>query len=324
MKKIIVVLLSVLLLCSCGTSTSSSTAVSSSNKDNETILVGIVQLLPHEALDAATQGFKDALTAEFGDKVVFEEGNAAGESANCATIVDGFVNDGVDLILANATASLQAAASATNTIPVLGTSITDYMSALGLDSFDGVVGGNVSGTSDLAPLDLQADMIVDLLNPGTVGILYCSNEPNSVYQTTEVQKLLEEKGIEVKLFSFADSNDIASVTQQAVSESDCLYIPTDNTAAAYAETIYSVAGNTPIIAGEEGLCKKCGIATLSISYYDLGVATGEMAVKILKGEEDISSMAVQYAKETTYKYNPVICEALGITVPDNYVAIDME
>ena len=291
----------------------------------ETYTVGICQLVQHEALDAATKGFCDALTDALGDKVTFIEQNASNDIPTCATICSGLVADDVDLILANATPALQAAATATDTIPVLGTAVTEYGVALDIENFDGTVGGNISGTSDLAPLDQQAAMLLELLPEAKpVGILYCSAESNSVYQAQVVQSCLEEAGVEVKIYTFADSNDVSTVTATACDECDALYIPTDNTAASCAEAINNVAepAGVPIVAGEEGLCKGCGVATLSISYYDLGYTTGQMAVKILTGESDISEMPIEYCPNPVKKYNPTLCESLGITVPEDYVAIE--
>ena len=286
--------------------------------------VGICQLVQHVALDAATQGFKDALTEALGDKVQFVEQNAANDIPTCATIVNGFVSDGVDLILANATPALQAAVAATDSIPILGTAVTEYGVALDIKDFNGTVGGNVSGTSDLAPLDQQAAMILELFpDAKKVGILYCSAEPNSVYQSDVVKAELEKSGVTVSVYTFADSNDVAAVTATACDENDVLYIPTDNTAASCTEAINNVAepAGVPIIAGEEGICAGCGVATLSINYYDLGVTTGKMAAKILTGEANISEMPIEYFPDPVKKYNPAICEALGITVPEDYVAI---
>ena len=295
----------------------------------EAYLVGICQLAPHDALDAATRGFKAALVEAFGeDGVKFDEQNAGGEYNNCATIVDGFVSENVDLMLANATYSLQAAQSATADIPILGTAITNYGIALGLDSTeDKVLGGNISGTSDLAPLDQQAAMIYELFpDAETVGLIYCSAEANSQYQVDTVKAELEKLGYTCELYPFADSNDAAAVTQTACDASDVIYVPTDNTVASNTGIVDNICqpAGVPVVAGEEGITKGCGVATLSISYYDLGVTTGKMAAQILTGEADISSMPIAYAENFTPKYNPVICEALGLTLPENYVAIDME
>ena len=290
----------------------------------KTFTVGICQLVQHDALDAATQGFKDALTEALGDKVTFDEQVASGDSAACNTIVNSFVSKKVDLILANATPALQAAYNATAAIPILGTAITEYGVALGLSDFNGVVGGNVSGTSDLAPLTEQADMILELFpDAKKVGLLYCSAEPNSEYQVKVVEEYLAEKGVECTRFSFADSNDISAVTTKAASDSDVIYIPTDNTAASCTETIGNIvlAAKVPVVVGEQGICKGCGVATLSISYYDLGRKTGEMAVKILTGEADVSEMPIEYAPATKM-FNAAICEELGVTVPEGYEALN--
>ena len=328
-KKLIAMLLSAamcLSLAACGqkADTPDTTDPAEPSGDAATYTVGICQLVQHEALDAATQGFIDALNEALPGQVKFEEKNASGDSNSCATIVNGFVSEGVDLIMANATAALQAAASATSDIPVLGTSITAYGVALDIDDFSGTVGGNVSGTSDLADLSKQADMITEWF-PETqkVGLLFCSGEPNSRYQIEEVAKNLSAKGIETKEFAFTDSNDVASVTQSAADYADVVYLPTDNTAASNTEAIANilVPAGVPAICGEEGICSGCGVATLSISYYDLGVTTGKMAAKILTGEADISTMPIEYT-DATPKYNPTICEELGIQPLDGYEAIE--
>lgn len=287
--------------------------------------VGICQLVQHEALDAATLGFRDALTDALGDKVVFDEQNASGDISTCATICNGFAASNVDLILANATPALQAASAATDSIPILGTAVTEYGVALDIDNFNGTVGGNISGTSDLAPLDQQAQMIVDLFPEAkTVAILYCSAEANSVYQAEVVKAELEAKGLTVNICTFSDSNDVTTVTQSACYDADVLYVPTDNTAASCAEAIANVAepAGIPIIAGEEGLCKICGVATLTINYYDLGRTTGEMAAKILTGEADISSMPIGYFPDPLRKYNPDLAELYNVQISDDYVAIE--
>ena len=291
----------------------------------EPFRVGICQLVTHDALDAATQGFMDALTEELGaDNVTFDVQNAAGDSNTCSTIANSFVAENVDLILANATPALQAASAATADIPILGTSVTEYGVALGIDDFTGTVGGNVSGTSDLAPLDQQAAMILELFpDVKTVGLLYCSAEANSQYQVDEVQKYLEAKGVTATQYAFSDSNDLSSVCQKAADENDALYVPTDNTVAANTGIVDGICrpAKKPVFAGEEGICSGCGVATLSISYYDLGYTTGEMAVKILNGESDISTMPIEYT-DVTKKYNKAICDDLGLTVPEGYEEIE--
>lgn len=296
--------------------------------ENHVYTVGICQLVTHDALDAATNGFMDALKEELGEEnVKFDYQNAANDTAVCTTIVNNFVSKNVDLIMANATPALQAAAGATTTIPVLGTSVTEYGVALNIDDFNGTVGGNISGTSDLAPLSEQAQMIIDLFPDATnVGIIYCSGEANSAYQVKVVEEYLTKAGIKCTAYSFSDSNDVAVVTEKAASENNVIYIPTDNTAASCTEIINNIClpKKVPIVAGEEGICKGCGVYALTISYEEIGRATGKMAAKILKGEADIAAMPVEYDNNPVKKYNPVICEALGITPPEDFVAVTLD
>lgn len=317
MKKFIAILCALMLIVSLA-------ACGESAPKEKTYTVGICQLVQHPALDAATEGFKAALTEKLGDKVTFVEQNASGDSATCAVICGQFVSDEVDLIMANATPALQAAMSATADIPILGTSVTDYGTALGISDWTGVTGSNISGTSDLAPLDGQAEIIGEMFpDAKTVGILFCSGEANSRFQADTIKPMIEALGKTVKEFTFVDSNDVASVTANACVECDVLYIPTDNTAASCAESINNIALNAqiPIVAGEENLCAGCGVATLSISYFDIGFATGEMAFDILVNGADVSTMAIQTAPKFTKEFNADICAALGITAPADYVAI---
>ncbi len=309
-------------LAACG---SSSNSGKTEGKD-KTYKVGICQLVQHDALDAATKGFQDALTEKLGDNVKFDLQNAAGDSATCATITNQFVNDNVDLIMANATPALQAAMAATADIPIVATSVTDFGTALDIKDWTGKSGINVTGTADLAPLDKQAAMIKELVpDAKTVGILYCSAEANSKYQADTVTKELEKLGFEVKDYTVADTNEIASVTTKACGEVDCIYIPTDNTIASATAAVNEIAApaNIPIIAGEEGICKGCGVATLSISYYSLGQKAGEMAYDILVNGKDPADMDIEFATDLTKKYVEDRAAALNITVPDDYEAIDM-
>lgn len=290
--------------------------------------VGICQLSTHDALDAATRGFIDELKKEFGDDIAFIEQNAQGQADTCTSIINSFVTKKVDLILANATGALQAAASGTNTIPILGTSITEYGTALGIENFSGTVGGNISGTSDLAPLDQQAQMLQDLFpDAKTVALLYCSSEANSEYQVKVIREELEKRGYTCEEFAFTDSNDVTTVSAAAAAK-DVIYVPTDNTAASCTGAILGSIGDTPLIAGEKGICIGCGVATLSIDYYDIGVATGKMAAKILKGEADISELPIAYAETFTKMYNPDRCKALKIDTAAleaaGFVAIETE
>ena len=293
-----------LSLAACGgdtqsTDTDADTSGDESASGSQTYTVGIIQQVQHEALDAATQGFQDALTELLGDSVTIDPQNASGDTANCTTIANNFVSQGVDLI-------------------------TEYGVALGIDGFTGTTGYNVSGTSDLAPLDQQAEMLHTWFpDAQTVGLLYCSAEPNSQYQVDTVQGYLEDLGYTCTQYSFSDSNDLSAVASSACTASDVLYVPTDNTAANNAELIGNISldTGTPIIAGEEGICKGCGVATLTISYYDIGYKTGEMAYDILVNGADPATMPIEYAPQFTPKYNPTMCEALGLTPPDGYEAI---
>lgn len=331
MKKLLSVVLgmglAVSMLAGCGNAQKETQAPeTTADASGETYNIGICQLVQHPALDAATQGFKEALIKLLGeDKVSFDEQNASGDSATCATIINQFVSAETDLILANATASLQAAAAGTDSIPILGTSITDYATALEIEDWSGVTGKNISGTSDLAPLEEQAAMLNELFpDAKQVGLLYCSAEANSAYQANTIQEALEGMGYICKQYTFADSNDIASVTTTAASECEVLYVPTDNTAASNTEVINNIClpAGIPVIAGEEGICSGCGVATLSISYYDIGYKAGEMAYDILVNGADVSKMPIEFAPTVTKEYDADRCEELNITVPDDYVAIE--
>ena len=321
MKKLLTILLATICLfalCACN-SGSNLGSNQGSNPTGSNLKVGVVQTTQHPALDAATQGFVDALKENGITDVDVQ--NASGESANCSTIVGNFVADGVDLIMANATPALQAASAATDIIPVLGTSITVYDVVLG-----GSVPKNVSGTTDLAPLDEQASMIKELFpDAKKVGILFCSAEANSQYQVDKISEFLKEDGIETVNYVFNDSNDITAVTEKAVSDKvDVIYVPTDNTAAANTQAIANVVlpAGIPVFAGEEGVCTGCGVATLTISYYDIGFKTGEMAADILLNGADISPMEIESAPQFVKKFNKTNAEKLGITIPDDYVAIE--
>ena len=343
MKKILALVMAMTMgmgLVACGSSTSADTAAADTTTEttestdaaadttaadgDASYLIGICQLVQHPALDAATQGFKDALTEEFGDAVQFDEQNAQGDSNTCSTIINSFVSEGTDLILANATAALQAAQAGTSDIPVLGTSVTEYGVALGIDDFNGTVGNNISGTSDLAPLDEQAAMLHELFpDAKNVGLLYCSAEPNSQYQVDTVKAALEELGYSCEYYAFSDSNDLSTIATKAASESDVLYVPTDNTMASNVQIINNIAEpkKIPIIAGEKGICNGCGIATLSIDYYSIGKKAGEMAYDILVNGKNPADMDIAFDSAPVKKYIKDRCDKFGITVPSDYTAI---
>lgn len=301
-------------------------AGAASGDADKTYTIGIVQFLQHPALDAATKGFQDKLTALLGeDKVKFDYQNASNDANTVPPIISGFISSNVDLILANATPPLSAAAAATDSIPVLGTSVTDYGTALDISDWTGTTGRNISGTSDLAPLEEQAAMLKELFpDAKNVGLLYSSGEPNSQYQINIIKPILEGMGYACTAYSFADSNDLASVCTSALNTSDVIYVPTDNTVAGNTEIIrnITVPAGVPVIAGEQGICSGTGVATLSIDYYELGQTTGQMAYDILAGGKDISTMAVQFAPTVKKMYNADICAELGITPPADYIAIE--
>ncbi|MBR3228493.1 MAG: ABC transporter substrate-binding protein [Erysipelotrichaceae bacterium] len=313
MKKLLLALLCLFMLVGCSGETADVP------EEEKVFNVGILQLLQHDALDSATQGFKDALTDLLGDRVVFDEQNASGDAANCATIANQFVANGVDLIFANATPALQASKTATGDIPIVGTSVTSFKVALDMNEWNGLTGINVTGTSDLAPLDQQAAQVLEIVpDAKTVAIFFCSAEPNSVFQADEIEKHFAAMGIETQRFTFADSNDIAQVAINASDWADVVYIPTDNTAASYATADQF---SKPCVVGEAGMCKKVGCVTISIAYYDIGYRAGEMAYEILVNGADPATMKVEEVTKTTKMFNPEVCEKFGIEVTDEYVSV---
>ncbi len=297
------------------------------NPDKEKYVVGIAQFVSHPALDAATKGFKEKLTAlllEEGREVEFDVQNANKELSLCATIASTLVSRDVDLILGNATPCLSAAYNATTYIPVLGTSVTDYGVALGVEMKDGKSGTNVSGTSDLAPIDVQIQEMMRLaVNAKKVGILYCSSEANSKFQVEEAKKYLANyAGVTVKEFAFSQASELQTVCNSALDQ-DIIYIPTDNACAEKAEAINDIfyPNRIPVYAGEEGICKGCGFATLSIDYERLGQITGEMAFNVLLGKKDIREYEVAYDTNPQKKYMSDRCAYYGIELPEDYTPI---
>ena len=323
MKKLISLVLAAAMMLGAGS------AVTAKAEEEKTYTVGICQLVQHAALDAATQGFMDALTEKLGDNVKFDLQNAQGETTMCSTIVTGFVANEYDLIMANATPALLAAVAATDTIPILGTSVTDYGTALAIDDMDATKGTgiNVSGTSDGVPAQRYADTVLELVPEAkNVAVLYCSAEPNSVLQADQFVACMDEKGVKTTVYTFTDSNDIQAVVTTAVEGADAMYIPTDNTAASNMTIISNVCGgvNLPVICGEEGMCGAGGLATVSISYYDIGHVCGEMAYDILVNGADVSTMPIGYAASPAKKYNPDYAATIGFEMPEGYEAIETE
>lgn len=319
MKKILALILAVTMVMGMATFATADSA-------DRVYTIGICQLVQHAALDAATEGFMAALTDKLGDNVKFDLQNAQGESTTCSTIVTGFVANEVDLIMANATPALLAAVSATDTIPILGTSVTDYATALAMDDMDAAVGTgiNVSGTSDGVPAQLYADTVMELVpDAKMVSIVYCSAEPNSEIQADQFIECMDALGVKTAVYTFNDSNDIQAVITSAIEDADAMYIPTDNTAASNMTIVSNICApaGIPVICGEEGMCGAGGLATVSISYYDIGYVCGEMAYDILVNGADVSAMPIGYAASPEKKFNPDFADAIGFTMPEGYTAI---
>ena len=307
MKKILSLLLAATLV------VASMTACGGASGDENTYRVGICQLMVHDALDAATQGFMDSLTEELaaaGKTVVFDT-QVAGEANLCTTVINTFTAKQVDLIMANATPALLAAANATTTIPVLGTSVTDYV-----DTFAGNIPANVSGTSDAVPFDEQAKMMIETLGlvaGDQVGVLYCTNESNSLIQYEAVKALFEAEGIVVKAYTFSETTELQAFASSMANECKAVYVPSDNTVASNDTIVGTICTekNVPIYTSYGG--EVC-YASLSISYYDLCVETGKMAAKVLLGEKSVSDIEIMTLTPSVV-YNEELCATLGIAVP---------
>ena len=309
MKKILAIVLAVMMCAAMCIS------MTSCGGDKNDYTVGVCQLMEHESLDQATQGFVDALNekmAEAGKTVTIDE-QVAGDANLCTTVINTFTAKNVDLIMANATPALTAAANATTTIPVLGTSVTDYN-----DTFGGNIPANVSGTSDAVPFDEQAKMMIDtlgLVEGDVVGVLYCTNESNSLVQYNAVKALFEAEGIVVNAYTFSETTELQALVTKAASEIKALYVPSDNTVAqndAVVGTICSEAG-VPVYTSYGGaVC----YASLAIDYYDLGYRTGEMAADVLLGSKKVEDIEIETLTPAVV-YNNELCAALGIEVPAN-------
>ena len=313
-RKLTALVLAVMLALGCFTM--------SSCKKDDVINIGIVQLIEHDALDQATQGFIDTLTEKLGeDKVKFDVQLAQGEQANCTTIVNKFVTGKVDLIMANATNAVKAAQEATSEIPIVGTSVTDYVAA-GLVDSNEKPGANITGASDMNPVDVQVELLETLVpDAKTIGIVYCAAEENSKVQAEEAKAAFEAKGYAVNIYTVADTNEINTVVTKACSEVDAFYEPTDNLIAANVPAMSNITtpAGKPVITGEESMCKSGFLATYSISYYDLGCKAGEMAYEILVNDADPASMPIfRFASSTlNLVINEQNASELGIEIPDS-------
>ena len=309
MKKVVSLIMA-LTLC-----ISSCLMLSGCSEDKADFTVGICQLMKHDSLDKATQGFIDALTEELekAGKTVEFDTQVAGSADLCPTVINNFTVKNVDLIMANATDALVAAANATPTIPVLGTSVTDYS-----DTFKGNIPANVSGTSDAVPFDEQAKMMIEtlgLVEGDQVGVLYCTNESNSLIQYEAVKALFEDKNITVKPYTFSETTELQALVTSAASECKALYVPSDNTVAQNDTIVGTICteNNVPVYTSYGGtIC----YASLAIDYYELGQETGKMAAEILLGTKSVEDIEIKTLVPTTV-YNKDLCKQLGITVPEN-------
>lgn len=309
MKKIIsVILCAVMLISVCG-------IFSGCGGDDGAYTVGICQLMVHDALDQATKGFVDALTAEVeaaGKKVTFDT-QVAGDQNLCTTVINTFTAKKVDLIMANATPALLAAANATTSIPVLGTSVTDYT-----DTFKGNIPANVSGTSDAVPFDEQAQMMIDTLGLAAgdkVGVLYCTNESNSLIQYEAVKALFEAEGIVVEAYTFSETTELQALVTSMAASVKAVYIPSDNTVAQNDSVVGTICTeqNVPVYTSYGGaVC----YASLAIDYYVLGAATGKMAAEILLNGKTPADIEIATLTPSV-SYNEELCAQLGIAVPQN-------
>lgn len=291
-----------------------------SNPDEKVFQIGIVQLAEHPAMDEATRGFKEFLTEKLGDKVQFNVQNAQGEQTNCTTIVNQFVSSKVDLIMANATNAVKAAREATSDIPVVGTSVTDYVSC-GLVASNEAPGANVTGASDMNPVTVQVDLMKTLCpTVKTVGIVINSGEENSAIQAEEAKTAFEAEGFTVKIYSVADTNEIQTVVTAACNEVDAFYEPTDNLIAANVPTMSNIttAAGKPVICGEGGMCESGFLATYAISYYELGRAAGEQAFNILVNGADPATTPIFFfdVSNLSLVINEENAAELGITIPE--------
>jgi len=313
LKKIVIIILAIMLVLSF-------TLVTAGCKTEKNPTIGIIQYVEHVALDSAREGFIDALADNGyvdGENITIDVQNAQADQSNLSTISDRFVADKVDLILAIATPAAQSIAGKTKDIPILGTAITDYEAAKLVDSNE-APGGNVSGTTDMNPIREQIELLVQLVpDAQTIGVIYTSSEDNSIVQAQIAREVIEEMGLTYTEVTITNSNDVQQAVQSIVEDCDALYLPTDNILASSMPVVAGVTieSKTPVICGESGMVAGGGLATLGINYYDLGYQTGLMAVKILKGEAEPATMAIESATEFDYAINGDIAEQIGLEIP---------
>ena len=321
-KNMMIMLLTVMMLLSGAGCQSADNTGSDQSEEEKVFNIGIIQYMDHIALDSAKEGFVAALADNGyvdGEKIVIDMQNAQGDQSNLLSISDRFISNNVDLILAIATPAAQAAAGKTADIPILGTAITDYVAARLVDSNE-EPGGNVSGTTDMNPIEEQIDLLVRLVPEAeTVGVLYTSSEDNSILQAAIAREAIEASGLDYVEVTVTNSNDVQQATQSIVDQCDAIYIPTDNVFASAMPVVHGVTSvsGTPVICGESGMVSNGGLATLGINYYDLGYQTGLMAVKILKGEAEPASMPVESSEGFDFAINGTVADEIGLDIPSD-------
>ena len=310
MKKLLAVLLSLTLILACGAAYAEDKPV-----------IGIIQQMDHVALNAARDGFVKALEDNGfvdGETITLDIQNGQGDQSNLATIADRFISEKADLVLAIATTAATTMAGKTESIPILGTAITDYVSAKLVESNE-KPGYNVSGTSDMNPVSAQIELLKKLAPEAkTVGVLFTSGETNSVIQAAMAKEAIEAQGMTYVEGTATNTNDVQQAVQQLVGKCDAIYLPTDNVMASSMPIIYGVTAEskTPVICGESGMVYNGGLATLGISYFQLGYETGLMAVEVLGGA-DISEMPIRFATEGfEYAINKTVADEIGLEIPD--------
>lgn len=291
-------------------------------KKTSQIKIGVLQLIEHNALDSAYKGFVDGLKEagyEDGKNIIIDYQNAQGEQANCITIGQKFINDKSDLILAIATPAAQAIANMTKDIPILITAVTDPADSK-LVADNNAPGGNVTGTSDLTPVEAQIELLKEIIpNVKTVGLLYCSSEQNSVFQINIAKKKLDAMGIKYIDIAISNLNEIQQVIQNIIGKVEAIYTPTDNMIANGMATVALMTepAKLPVICGEGGMTMLGGTATYGINYYELGKLTSTQAVSILKGDKKTSEIPIEYLQKFDLVVNTNMIESIGLTIPES-------